>query len=111
MTDSNTFIGSSFYADGPGQYTWDNKWGTLSGDRPHIFKMYGYYTTDWKANVGAILVAQSGKPWETWSSSFYGQGTGNASLASGAYAEPAGSRRSPSHWQLDLNYTQDFKIG
>ena len=111
VTDSNTFIGSSFYADGPGQYTWDNKWGTLSGDRPHIFKMYGYYTTDWKANIGAFLVAQSGKPWETWSSSFYGQGTGSDSVASGAYAEPAGSRRSPSHWQLDLNYTQDFKIG
>ena len=111
VTDSNTFIGSSFYGDGAGQYVWDNKSGTLSGDRPHIFKMYGYYTTNWKANIGAFLVAQSGKPWETWSSSFYGQGTGSDSLASGAYAERAGSRRSPSHWQLDLNYTQDFKVG
>ena len=26
------------------------------------------------------------------------------------YAEPAGSRRSDSHWQLDLNYTQNFQL-
>ena len=26
------------------------------------------------------------------------------------YAEPAGSRRTPSHAQLDLNYTQDFRF-
>jgi hypothetical protein len=110
FTDANTFIGSSFYADGPGQYVWDNKVGTLSGDRPHIFKAYGYYTTSWKANIGAYLVAQSGKPWETWSSAFYGQGTGVDSIAAGSFAERAGSRRSPSHWQLDLNYTQEFKV-
>jgi len=106
-TDANTFIGSSNYADGPGQYVWDNKRGTLSGERPHIFKAYGYYTTNWKANIGAFLVAQSGKPWEPWSGTFYGQ----TPFLSTAYAEAAGSRRSPSHWQLDLNYTQDLKIG
>ena len=27
------------------------------------------------------------------------------------YAEPAGSRRSPAHWQLDLNYTQNVRVG
>ena len=27
------------------------------------------------------------------------------------YAEPAGSRRSPTHKQLDLNYTQDVPLG
>ena len=26
-------------------------------------------------------------------------------------AEPAGSRRTDSHWQLDLNYTQNFRLG
>jgi hypothetical protein len=25
-------------------------------------------------------------------------------------AEPAGSRRTDSHWQLDLNYTQRFRV-
>ena len=27
------------------------------------------------------------------------------------YAEPAGSRRTDSHWQLDFNYTQNFRFG
>ena len=26
------------------------------------------------------------------------------------YAEPAGSRRSDAHWQLDLNYTQNVRL-
>ena len=26
------------------------------------------------------------------------------------YAEPAGSRREPSHWQLDLSYSQNFEV-
>ena len=26
-------------------------------------------------------------------------------------AEPAGSRVTPSHWQLDLNYTQNIRVG
>lgn len=111
VNDANTFIGSSFYNDARGQYVWDNKDGTLSGDRPHILKVFGYYTTDWKANVGAYFIFQSGQPWETWSSNYYGNGLANASAAISSFAEPAGSRRSASHWQLDLNYTQDFKFG
>ena len=67
--------------------------------------MYGYYTVPWDANIGAYFVFQSGKPWEAWDGSIYGYSSGTA-----RYGEPAGSRRSPSHWQLDLNYTQDFKF-
>jgi hypothetical protein len=26
------------------------------------------------------------------------------------FAEPAGSRRTDGHWQLDLNYTQNFRL-
>ncbi|CAM3808991.1 MULTISPECIES: carboxypeptidase regulatory-like domain-containing protein [Pseudoalteromonas] len=104
--DANTFIGSSNYGDGRGRYSWDYKYGTLSGDKPHLVKVYGYYTVPWQANVGAYFVFQSGKPWETWDGSIYGYSTSSTSR----YSEPAGSRRSASHWQLDLNYTQDFKL-
>lgn len=107
--DANIFIGSSFYNDDQGKYSWDNKDGRLKGDRPHLLKLYGHYTTDWKANVGAYFVFQSGEPWETWSSSYYGFGQ-SSYYAISAFAEPAGSRRSASHWQLDLNYTQDFQF-
>ncbi|MCQ8877448.1 carboxypeptidase regulatory-like domain-containing protein [Pseudoalteromonas shioyasakiensis] len=103
--DANTFVGSSNYGDGRGRYSWDNKYGTLSGDKPHLLKVYGYYTVPWEANVGAYFVFQSGKPWEAWDGSIYGYSSGTS-----RYGEPAGSRRSASHWQLDLNYTQDVTI-
>ncbi|AFU98714.1 TonB-dependent receptor [Simiduia agarivorans] len=110
VNDANNFVGSSYIADDTGKYIWDHKEGTLSGDRPHIFKAYGYYTTDWKANIGAYLVFQSGQPWEKWSGAYYGLPDNSYYYTTNAYAEDAGSRRSPSHWQLDLNYTQNFAV-
>ncbi|TLX50717.1 TonB-dependent receptor [Pseudoalteromonas ruthenica] len=103
--DANNFVGSSFYGDGRGRYPWDYRYGTLAGDKPHLFKVYGYYTTPWDANVGAYFVLQSGKPWEKWHGTPYGYASDTS-----RYAEPAGSRRSASHWQLDLNYTQEFTV-
>ncbi|WP_304635700.1 TonB-dependent receptor [Pseudoalteromonas sp.] len=102
--DANNFIGSSYYGDGRGRYSWDNRYGTLSGDKPHKVKVYGYYTVPWEANIGAYFVFQSGQAWENWDGTMYGYPTSHVSR----YAEPAGSRRTASHWQLDLNYTQDF---
>ena len=104
--DQSLFIGSSSYADDYGQYTWDLKDGTLRGDKPHQLKVFGYYTTDWNANVGAFFSYQSGQAWEAWDGSIYGR-TGSNTMR---YAEPAGSRRSASHWQMDLNYTQNFQV-
>ena len=103
--DGNLFIGSSNLADGKGRQLWDGKEGELLGDKPHVFKAYGYYTTDWEANIGAYLLYQSGDVWEKWDGSVYGYSSSTI-----RYAEPAGSRRSPSHWQMDLNYTQNFQI-
>ena len=101
--DQNIFIGSSNYGDGAGRYSWDNKYGNLAGDKPHLLKAFGYYTTDWEANIGAYLVYQSGQPWENWDGTYYGY-TSHTMRNS----EPAGSRRSASHWQLDLSYNQNF---
>lgn len=110
--DADLFIGSSNYGDDPGKYPWDNRGnGVLSGDRPHVLKMYGFYTTDWNANVGAFFVYQSGQPWERWSCAFYGSTSTALGSCGSRFAEPAGSRRSPNHWQLDLNYTQNFQWG
>jgi hypothetical protein len=105
--DANIFIGSSFIGDGAGRQLWDFRDGTLRGDRPHLFKLYGYYQLDWKASVGAYLFAQSGQPWEKWSYEPYIALTTSTSDSS-RYAEPAGSRRTPAHAQLDLNYTQNL---
>ncbi|WP_416307480.1 carboxypeptidase regulatory-like domain-containing protein [Neptunicella sp. SCSIO 80796] len=107
-TDANTFIGSSNYNDGNGRYSWDNKYGTMRGDKPHVLKVYGYYTLDWDANLGAYFIYQSGQPWEKWDATYYGYASTVSSTA--RYGEPAGSNRTASHWQLDLNYTQNYQL-
>jgi hypothetical protein len=110
VNDENIFIGSSFIADGAGRQLWDLKDGTLRGDRPHLLKLYGTRTLPWRASAGVFFVAQSGQPWEKWSFEPYRALTTSTSDTN-RYAEKAGSQRSDSHWQLDLNYTQNFKLG
>ena len=109
--DANLFIGSSNLADGDGRQVWDGKYGTLNGDKPHVLKAFGYYTTDWEANIGAYFVYQSGDVWEKWDGSVYTTETGDYGYSDTIrYAEKAGSRREASHWQIDLSYSQNFTI-
>lgn len=107
--DAAIFIGSSNIADGIGRQLWDNKEGRLRGDRPHLLKLMGSYTLPWHAQAGAFVVAQSGQAWEIWSYEPYIAFTTNTSDLI-RYAEPAGSRRSSPHWQMDLKYTQDIPL-
>ena len=108
--DANIFIGSSNIADDAGRQLWNFKDGTLRGDRPGLFKVYGTRMLPWNANFGGYFVFQSGQPWEKWSYEPYISLT-TSTNESNRYAEKAGSQRSDSHWQLDLNYTQNFKLG
>ncbi|MCL4817770.1 MAG: carboxypeptidase regulatory-like domain-containing protein [Vicinamibacteria bacterium] len=108
--DANIFIGSSNIADAAGRQLWDFKDGTLRGDRPHLLKVFGYRTLPWNGIVGLFTVFQSGQPWETWSYEPYRALTTSTS-STNRYAEPAGSRRSDSHFQIDLKYIQNFKVG
>ncbi len=105
--DGNIFVGSSNIGDGAGRQLWDNKLGRLAGDRPNAFKIYGSYALNWHATVGAFAIAQSGQPWETHSFQPYAALTTSTSNTN-RYAEPAGTHRSDSHAQLDLNYTQEI---
>ena len=108
--DQAIFIGSSNLADGAGRQLWNLKYGNLGGDRRHVLKVYGYYQMPWESGrAGAYMVYQSGSPWETWDRFVYSSQTGSSSDTI-KYAEPAGSRTSDSHWQLDLNYTHNFLI-
>lgn len=111
--DADIFIGSSNIADGAGRQIWDNKYGDLRGDRRHILKLYGSRQLPWNASAGAFALYQSGQPWEIWDYRAYthlpGFGTSTSDLI--RFAEPAGSRRSDDHYQVDLNYTQSFQIG
>ncbi len=108
--DGNIFIGSSFIADGAGRQLWDNKYGYLRGDRRNQVKIYGFYQLPWDATTGGFFIYQDGQPWEAWNVEVYRDLTGSSSDTN-RYAEPAGNRRTDEHWQLDLNYTQNFRIG
>jgi hypothetical protein len=108
--DQAIFIGSSNYADGPGRQAWDMKYGNLNGDRRHKLKVYGYYTLDWNATAGAFAIYQSGEPWEAWNVEVYRAFTGST-IDTIRNSEPAGSRETDDHYQLDLNYTQSFDLG
>jgi hypothetical protein len=108
--DANTFIGSSFIADGAGRQLWNFREGNLRGDRRHQLKVYGFYNLKWNASLGAFAVIQSGQPWEIWDVEVYRDLTGSSSDTS-RFAEPAGSRTTSAHYQLDLNYTHNFPLG
>jgi hypothetical protein len=105
--DANVFIGSSYLADGSGRQIWQNRYGNLRGDRRHQLKLYGYYQFPWNGTLGAYGVYQSGQPWEIWGPSEYRTSPSFTSR----YAEPAGSRTTDAHHQLDISYTQNFPLG
>jgi hypothetical protein len=108
--DANSFIGSSFIADGAGRQLWNFRYGDLRGDRRHQLKLYGYYQLPWNGTVGAYAIYQSGQPWEAWDVEVYREYTGSSSDTS-RYAEPAGSHTTSDHYQIDLSYTHDFPFG
>lgn len=108
--DGNIFIGSSNLADGAGRQVWNMKYGNLNGDRRHQLKVYGSYPLAWDASVGAFAIYQSGQPWEAWNVEVYRQYTSSSSDTI-RFAEAAGSRKTPAHYQIDLNYTQNFRFG
>ncbi len=64
VNDADMFMGSSYIGDGVGRQLWDFRDGTLHGDRPLSFKLYGYYMLTWHATAGAYTMVQSGQPWE-----------------------------------------------
>lgn len=96
--DQGTFIGSSNIADSFYGQLWGSFTnGNLRADRTWQFKSYGAYTLPWDATLGYLVYWQSGHTWaHQWASTLY--------------LEPRGSRRTPSHWQLDLNYSQNYEF-
>ncbi|MDJ0839111.1 MAG: TonB-dependent receptor [Acidobacteriota bacterium] len=107
--DANIFVGSSNIADGAGRQLWDYKYGDLRGDRRHMMKLYGTYKLPWESTLGVFAFWQDGEPWETWDVEIYREFTGSSS-STYRHSEPAGSRRSPDHYQLDVNYTHEFRL-
>jgi hypothetical protein len=107
--DAAIFIGSSNIADGIGRQLWNRKYGDLRGDRRHQIKLRSVYQLPWHASAGAFAVYQSGQPYQLESDLPY-RSIGGSASETNRYAENAGSRRSPSTYDVDFNYTQNFGL-
>ena len=107
--DAAIFIGSSNIGDGAGRQLWNYKYGDLRGDRRNVLKFDATYALPWHATTGAFAVYQSGQPYQLESFLPYA-GLTTSTSDTNRYAEPAGRRKSPSHYQLDWKYTQDFRL-
>jgi hypothetical protein len=107
--DASVFIGSSNVGDGAGRQLWDFKYGDFRGDRRNVLKLNSIYQFAWHASAGIFGVYQSGQPYQLESVLPYRPLTGSTSDTN-RYAEPAGRRRSPGYYDVDLNYTQNFGL-
>jgi hypothetical protein len=107
--DTSVFIGSSNIGDAAGRQLWDFKYGDLRGDRRNVAKVHSTWLFPWHATIGAFALYQSGQPYQLESALAYRNLTTSTSDTN-RYAEPAGRRKSPSHQQLDMKYSQDIAI-
>lgn len=98
------FNTSSFLEDGPGVNSSEpNRFGRLSQDRPHIFKLMASYDL-YGFTLGGFLRVQSGTPWEA-------RGNDSQSSSYYRYLEPAGSRRLPTWTNFDFLAAYSFDLG
>jgi len=100
------FYNSSFIQDGPGVKITDNRRGLLRGDRTHVAKLFASIQPGEHWRAGSYLHFQSGGAWEA-------RGLPDANVSSSSfvrYLEPAGSRRMPSWFDLDLLAAYDFPL-
>jgi hypothetical protein len=101
---TSLFYASSYIMDGPGLYVDDPlRYGYASGDRTHIFKLFGAWEPLHNLTLGGYLRAQSGKPWEARvKDPIYGTYY--------MYAEKAGSRRLDTWVNLDFQVSYTIPI-
>jgi len=101
---TSLFYASSYIQDAPGLYIQDPlRTGLMSGDRTHIFKMFGSYEFYKNLTLGAYFRAQSGRPWEARIRDYYGNYY--------AYKEQAGSRHLAFWANLDLQLSYAIPLG
>ena len=98
------FNTSSILQDGPGVFVEDrNRYGPLSQDRPHVFKLFMTFVPLPKITLGGYLRAQSGTPFEARGQDWYG--------GYRRYLEPAGTSRTESWANFDFLAAYRFALG
>ncbi|MBA3639241.1 MAG: TonB-dependent receptor [Acidobacteria bacterium] len=100
------FNTSSAIQDGPGEFVQDRfRYGPLSQDRPHVFKLFATYEPPMIRNLtlGGYLRSQSGTPWAArgidWDNGLR------------RYLEPAGTNRVGAWTNIDLLSSYRVRVG
>lgn len=101
---TSLFYASSYIEDAPGLYIEDPlRTGYMSGDRTHVFKLFGTWEFFKNLTLGGYLRVQSGRPWEARLKDYYG----NYYM----YLEKAGSNRLKTWPNLDLQLSYAIPLG
>ena len=101
-----SFNTSSGIQDGPGRFVEDRfRYGPLSQDRPHVFKIFATYEPPMVPNLtlGGYLRSQSGSPWAARGLDWDG--------ATNRYLEPAGTHRNDVWTNVDLLSAYRLRVG
>jgi len=84
---------------------WQNAYGILALDRPHRFRLDGYWTTPWRLSVGLQAFAASGAPLNRF-------GFFNDAYGAAIFLESRGSAgRLPTFWGADLTLDYPILVG
>ncbi len=84
---------------------WHNAYGTLYLDRPHRFRLDGYYVTPWHLSVGLQAFVESGAPLNQMG--FFNSGYGAV-----VFLVPRGSAgRLPTLWGTNLSLSYPIVVG
>ncbi len=98
------YYASSYLEDGPGLYVSDaNRNGPMSGDRTHVFKLFGTWQFLENLTLGTYFRVQSGRPWEARATDYYGNYY--------RYLEKAGTRHLGAWANLDLQLSYSIPFG
>lgn len=82
-----------------------NAYGILALDRPHRFRLDGYWVTPWKLSLGLQAFVESGAPLNR-------RGYLNESSGASVFLVPRGSEgRLPTEWGTDLTVSYPITIG
>jgi hypothetical protein len=101
---TSLFYASSYIEDAPGLYIEDPlRTGLMSGNRTHVFKLFGAWEFYKHLTFGGFLRLQTGRPWEARIRDYYGNYY--------AYAEKAGSRTLPTWTNFDLQLSYTIPLG
>lgn len=91
----------------PDSVDWSTEWGRSDFDRRHRFNFFGSFEAPYGVGLGAVLKAESGRPFD-WTTGMDINGDGRA--AERPDGTPRNALQGPGALELDLRLSRDFRL-